>query len=428
MRGWIEALAVYRDRRVLSILVLGFSSGLPLALTGSTLMVWLTEAHIDIATIGLFALVGTPYSFKFVWAPLMDRLPAPVLSRLLGRRRGWIVATQLLLMAGLAGLGLSGPPADPLVTAAVALGVAFLSASQDIVIDAYRVEILEVEQYGAGAAMVQFGYRLGMLTSGAGALYLASVTSWSYVYAAMAAMVAAGIAVILLGPEPAAPPPRPPATGGLAGWMRETFAEPFLEMVRRNGSALVAMLGFIVLYKLGDALAGVIANPFYIQMGFSKAEVATVSKLFGFAATIIGTMIGGLMVARMGIARSLLLCGVLQMLSNLMFAFQATVGHDVSALVATIAIENLSGGMGAAAFVAYMSSLCGLGYAGTQYALVSSLAVVGRTMLASSGGWMVAHIGWVDFFLVSTVAALPGLALLLWMTRRFPANAETSRP
>lgn len=425
MKTWFDALAVYRDRRVVSILFLGFASGLPLALTGATLMVWLAEAKVDITTIGLFALVGTPYSFKFIWAPIMDRLPAPVLSRLLGRRRGWVVLTQLALMAGLVCLGLSGPPADPMLTAAVAVAVAFLSASQDIVVDAYRVEILEQEQYGAGAAMVQFGYRLGMLVAGAGALYLASIAPWSWVYGTMAALIGVGTLVILLSPEPTAPPSQP-GPGGLGAWLRGTFAEPFTEMFQRNGKAIVAMLGFILLYKLGDALAGVIANPFYIQMGFSKAEIASISKLFGFAATILGTMIGGILVARIGINRSLLLCGVLQMLSNLMFAFQATVGHDTTALIATIAIENLSGGMGAAAFVAYMSSLCGLGYAGTQYALVSSLAVVGRTVLASSGGWMVAQVGWVSFFLFSTVAALPGLVLLLWMMRRWPAPDEES--
>jgi PAT family beta-lactamase induction signal transducer AmpG len=421
MTGWGRSLAVYADRRILVVLLLGFSSGLPLALTGSTLAVWLTEDGVSLAAVGLFAMVGVPYSFKFLWAPLVDRAPVPGMTRLFGRRRGWALTTQAALIAALLALGASDPAADPWTVAALALVVAFCSASQDIVIDAYRVEILEESQYGAGAAAVQFGYRAAMLVSGAGALLLAEAMAWFWVYATMAGLVGCGALVVLASREPTAParltaPPAP----GLAAWARDAFVGPFADMLRRHGWTVAVILAFVVLYKLGDAMAGVMANPFYIKIGFTKADIAEISKLYGFVATILGTAMGGVLVARIGIPRSLLVCGVLQAVSNLMFAWQAHVGADRLWLTATIAIENVSGGMGSAAFVAYISALCSLSYTGTQYSLLSSLAAVGRTVLAAQGGYLAEAVGWIDFFLLSTVAALPGLALLLWMMRRFP--------
>lgn len=417
------ALAVYGDRRILTILLLGFSSGLPLALTGSTLALWLAEAQVSLATIGYFSLVGTPYIFKFAWAPLIDHVRLPVLTKLFGRRRAFMLLTQFLLIAALIALGANDPVARPEVTAALAVLVAFCSASQDIVIDAYRVEILDAEQYGAGAAAVQAGYRIAMLTSGAGALYLAQFSqSWAVTYAAMAVLVGIGVLTVLFNPEPKGELPPPPP--GFMGWVHHAVADPFLDMARRQGWMIVAVLALILLYKLGDAFAGVMANPFYVQMGFSKNEIASVSKIFGFTATIAGTFVGGVMVARLGLFKSLLLCGVLQMASNLMFAWQAVMGHNVAALTLTIAVENFSGGLGSAAFVAYMSGLCSLSYTGTQYALVSSLAAVGRTLIASSTGVIAQKLGWVDFFLVSTIVAVPGLILLLWMRRQVePAPA-----
>lgn len=411
------ALAVYGDRRILTVLLLGFSSGLPLALTGATLALWLTEAQVSLATIGYFSLVGTPYIFKFAWAPLVDHLRLPLLTRLLGRRRAWMLATQIMLIAALLALGFNDPAARPELTALLAVVVAFCSASQDIVIDAYRVEILDQEQYGAGAAAVQAGYRVAMLTSGAGALFIAQYSqSWSLTYAVMAALVGVGVLTVLANPEPqgvVAPPPP-----GLSGWLRHAVADPFLDMARRQGWMIAAILAFILLYKLGDAFAGVMANPFYVRMGFSKAEIASISKVFGFTATLAGTFVGGVVVARLGLFKSLALCGVLQMASNLMFAWQATMGHDVAALTLTIAVENFTGGLGSAAFVAYMSGLCSLSYTGTQYALLSSLAAVGRTLIASTTGVLAERLGWVDFFLVSTLVALPGLMLLAWMMRQ----------
>lgn len=432
-REWMRAAAVYREPRVLAVIALGFASGLPLLLTASTLAIWLAEAGVDKTTIGLFALVGVPYSLKFLWAPLIDRLRLPVLTRAFGRRRSWMLLTQFALMAALVGLGAAHPARDPGLTALLALVVAFCSASQDIVIDAFRVEILEERQQGAGAAAIVFGYRMAILVAGAGALYLATVVSWFWTYATMAALISVGVVTVLLTPEPAGRPEReqqtrgvtarrPGLLGGLTeagAWVYEAVVAPFAEFMRRRG--WLAILAFIVLYKFGDALAGVMANPFYIEMGFSKAEIASISKLYGLVATLAGGFLGGLLVSRWGIVPSLLVCGLLQMLSNLMFAAQAMAGHDIGMLMLTISIENLSGGMGTAAFVAYLSSLCNVAYTATQYALLSSLMSVARTTFASPAGWIADQTDWVTFFLLTTVAALPGLLLLLWMTRRFPA-------
>lgn len=418
MNSWARSFAVYADRRILAVLFLGFSSGLPLALTGQTLMAWLTEASVDLKTIGLFALVGTPYSTKFLWAPLIDRLTLPGLSRL-GRRKSWGLLSQALLAGLLLLLGRVDPGLDPLAFAAVAVLIAFASASQDIVIDAFRVEILDENQFGAGAAAVQFGYRVGMLASGAGSLLLAELMPWPMVYAVMAALMGVGGATLLLNKEP-----RTVEAPKVGNWFADTVAAPFSDLVQRLGWQVLAVFAFIVLYKLGDALAGMISTTFYLKMGFEKWEIAEISKLFGFFATILGTFLGGVGVARLGIGKSLVVFGLSQLASNLMFAWMATRGHDVPALYATIGIENLTGGMGSAAFVAYLSRLCNLSFTGTQYALLSSPAALGRTLFASSSGWLVLQLGWVGYFLFTTLAAVPGLLLLVWMLRKFPATTK----
>jgi len=432
-RSWAQAARVYTDRRVIAILFLGFSSGLPLLLTLSTLSVWLKEDGVSKTSIGLFALVGLPYTIKFLWAPLIDRMTVPVLTGMLGRRRGWAVLTQLALMVAMIGLGTTNPASDPWATAAWALLVAFASASQDVVVDAYRVEVLDDSQYGAGAAMIVAGYRLGMLASGAGALFLAEAYDWFWVFVAMAALMSVGIVTILVNPEPA-PPPRSaaaPALGAGAGslermgrWLREAVIDPFADFLTRPG--WLTILLFVLLYKFGDSLAGVMANPFYLEIGFTKAEIASVSKVFGLGASLAGGFLGGLFVARFGIMASLLLCGILQMGSNLMFAVQAAVGHSVPMLTLTIAVENVSGGMGTAAFVAYLSALCNVAYTATQYALLSSFMAFARTVLSAPGGWLADQTDWITFFVITTVAALPGLLLWWWLVRRdvVPATAE----
>jgi PAT family beta-lactamase induction signal transducer AmpG len=444
MKRWLEALSVYRDPRVVSIVLLGFSSGLPLALTFSTLSVWLEEAGVSKSTIGLFALVGMPYTFKFLWAPVVDQVRVPLLGAWLGRRRGWAVTSQLALMLAVVGLGAADPARNAGLTSILAFLVALCSATQDIVIDAYRVEILQERQYGAGAAAIVFGYRLGMLTSGAGALYLASQMGWFQVYVVMAGLVMVGILTIALSPEPraslnggpdrgrqtvpedsSAAPDRSSWRWKGVVWLRAAVISPMEDFVGRRGWLLILL--FIMLYKLGDALAGVMANPFYLETGFTKTEIAQISKLFGMAATIAGGFLGGVMVGRLGIPRSLLVCGVLQMLSNLTFAVQALVGRDLTLLAVAIGTENLTGGMGTAAFVAYLSSLCNFAYTATQYALLSSFMSFARTLLASSGGWLADQLTWVSFFLVSTVAALPGLILLLWMLGRLRPEPAPGR-
>ncbi|MDP6567176.1 MAG: AmpG family muropeptide MFS transporter [Alphaproteobacteria bacterium] len=417
-RSWLAAARVYGDRRVIAILFLGFSSGMPLLLTLSTLSIWLTEEEISKTTIGLFAMIGLPYTLKFIWAPLIDRLHLPLLTRWLGRRRGWAILTQLGLMVGIVGLGGSDPAGNAFAVAVWALVVTFASASQDVVIDAYRVEILEERQYGAGAAMIVAGYRLGMLASGAGALYLAEAVSWFWVYAAMAGLMGVGIVTVLVNPEPdlpAADDAASPLDDPMA-WLNDAVIGPFAEFLRRGG--WLPILLFVLFYKFGDSLAGVMANPFYVEIGFSKSEIASVSKIFGLIATLGGGFLGGLLVVRAGIMQSLLWCGLLQMVSNLMFAIQALVGHDIAMLSLTIGVENIAGGMGTAAFVAYLSALCNVAYTATQYALLSSFMALARTVLSAPGGALADATDWVTFFLVTTVAALPGLLLWWWLMRR----------
>lgn len=431
-RRWREALAVYADRRLLIVFGMGFASGLPLPLSGATLSIWLAETGVSLASIGLFALVGTPYNVKFLWAPLLDRVRVPVLSRAFGRRRAWMLVIQAGLLLSLVALGFTDPARNAAATAVCALLVAFFSASQDVVIDAYRIEILDESEQGAGAAMTQAGYRVGLLAAGAGALYLAEAVPWSAVYAVMAALVVLGFVAAILAPVP-------PETAGDAAettqapklnadWLRKTIVAPFTEFFERNGIGVaLLLLAFILLYKLGDAFAGVMANPFYIKIGFSKTEIASVSKIFGVAATLLGVFLGGAFVKRYGVLKSLLGCGLLQMVSNLMFAAQAAIGHDVGFLFLTIGIENLSGGMGSAAFVAYLSLLCNTAYTGTQYALFSSFMAFGRTWLAASSGWVAESTDWVTFFIISTVVAIPGLVMLVWIMRRLPLSAQRAR-
>ena len=418
MSGWWRSLELYFDRRVLMILPLGFASGLPLLLTFSTLSAWLATAGVSRSAIGAFALAGTPYAFKFLWSPLIDRLPPPIP---LGRRRGWGIAIQIALAAAMLGLGSCDPKRNLAVMGAMALLVAFLSASQDIVIDAYRVEILTPEQQGPGAGLVQTGYRIAMLVSGAGSLMIAARAGWFAAYATMAALVALGMLVFLFGPEPIAPAePAYVRRGGgweaMRNWLATAVIGPFVDFMRRP--AWAGILIFIVGYKLGEAMAGVMATPLYISLGFSLDQIAAVSKLVGFFATVAGALVGGIVAARLGIWRALLLCGLLQSAGNLFYVLQAVGGHRLDYLAMCVAAENLTGAMAGAALVAYLSGLCSPAYTATQYALLSSLAAVGRTLVASAGGVLADRLGWVRFFLLTTVVTIPALLLLLWIARR----------
>ncbi|MBM3568780.1 MAG: AmpG family muropeptide MFS transporter [Alphaproteobacteria bacterium] len=391
---------------------MGFASGLPLALGAGTLSVWLAESGVSRATIGLFAAIGTPYALKFLWAPLVDRLPLPLLGRLLGRRRSWLLLTQAAVIVCMIGLGQADPRIDPLLTATWAVALAISSASQDIVVDAWRVEILERELLPAGATSVQLGYRIAMLTSGAGALYLASALPWATVYAVMAGLMAIGVATTLLGPEPEAPAD---PGGGIGQRIVRAVVHPFVEFAGRPGWPV--LLAFVLFYKFGDAFAGVMTNPFLVDIGFSKIDIANVAKVFGFGASLAGLALGGVLMNAVGVTRALWICGILQLLTNLMFVVQARAGADLGLLALTIGLENLAGGMGSAAFVAYISGLCALSYTATQYALLSALAAVGRTLLSTSSGWIAQQLGWELFFVASAVAAIPGLLLLAWVGR-----------
>lgn len=408
----------YLTPRLVLILFLGFYSGLPLALTASTLTAWLSDASVDRAAIGLFAAVATPYAFKFLWSPLVDGLRMPLFGRL-GRRRGWLLVTQALLAASIAAMAFSGPGINPALTALAAVVVATLSATQDIVIDAYRVERLDTEEQGAGAAMATFGYRVGMLLSGAGALALADAHGWVATYLIMAGVMATSMVLTLLAKEPA----RDALTAqedklarGFIGFVRHSVIAPFVDFMQRPHWLQVLL--FVILYKLGDAFMGVMFNPFLLDLGFSKTEIAAVVKTYGLIATIFGSFIGGWLVLRWGMYRTLMVCGFGHMLTNLMLVVQAHLGHDLHFLTVSITLENLTGGMATTAFIAYLSALCKTHYTATQYALLSSLAAFGRTWLSTPSGALSTAVGWEWFFAIASLMALPGLALLWWLERR----------
>jgi MFS transporter, PAT family, beta-lactamase induction signal transducer AmpG len=415
--NWRTAVAAYTERPVLEVLALGFASGLPFLLTYSTLSAWLATTGVRRAAIGTFALVGTPYAFKFLWAPLMDRVPPPLP---LGRRRGWGITVQILLIGAVLGLGLCNPKHNLPQMAALAVVVAFLSASQDIVIDAWRVESLNRDQQAPGAAMITAGYRIAMLVSGAGSLLIAAYAGWFAAYATMAALLGIGVLVFLLSPEPKVPAETLYVAG--SGWQAigRAFATsvvgPFRDFMNRPlwPVILVAIFG----YKLGEAMAGVMSTPLYISLGFSLPEIAAASKVFGFFSILAGALIGGVVTTRFGIRRSLILCGILQSVGNLFFVLQAIEGHRIGYLALCVTAENLTGGMALTALVTYLSSLCSPGFTATQYALLAALASVGRTVVASSGGVLSEKIGWVRFFLFTSVVALPAVILFIWIGPR----------
>ena len=408
--------------------IFGFASGLPLALVFATLSAWLSEAGVSKTLIGLFAWASTAYTVKFLWSPLVDRLSIPLLTHALGQRRAWLLLSQTAVIGAMIGLGTTDPATALEWTALWAVILATASATQDIVADAYRVETLDEERFAAGSAIFVFGYRVALLVSGGGALVIAGFVGWFWAYTAMAACMMVGLLATLLSPEPC----RPDAAASIGGradslvtrvvrQIRVAVIEPFADFMTRPG--WVAVIAFVILYKYGDALLGNMANPFYIETGFSTTEIGIISKTWGFFATVAGGIVGGAFAARHGVLRALLVGGILQALSNPMFALQAWVGYSVPMLTVTIAIENFTGGMATVAFVAYLSSLCNVAYTATQYALLSSLAAFARTILSSGGGWLADHVDWVSYFWITAVAALPGLVLLGWLMRRYPLPA-----
>lgn len=416
MRSWRQAFIDYFDPRVLRILFLGFSSGLPLLLVYSTLSAWLKEEGVTKTAIGLFAWANTAYSFKFLWSPVIDRVRIPLLAGWLGHRRSWMLLSQMTVAVAIFGLGQTQPSVDPWSTALWCVILAIASATQDIVIDAYRVESLDAEQMGTGAANNTFGYRIGMLVAGGGCLLIADATDWHIAYTAMALIMGVGMLTTLFSPEAAhrAAPKR--------GNFIEAVFEPLRDFFLRPGWVLI--LAFVALYRYSDALLGVMANPFYLELGFTKTEIGLVSKVYGTIMTIVGTFLGGLFYGRMGMMRSLMLAGVAQAVSNLFFVALAIKGPSIPLLAVTISVENLAGGLAGAVFVAYLSSLCNVAYTATQYALLSSAAAVARTVFSSGGGWLADHVSWPVFFLITTAAGIPCLLLLMVLMQRFPADAS----
>ena len=389
--------------------VMGFACGLPLLLTISVLQAWMKDEGVDLAVIGMMALVGLPYTLKFLWAPFLDRFSLPFL----GRRRGWMLVAQIALMVSIAGLGQSNPVQNPWLLAFAAFLVTFFSASQDIVVDAYRREDLADEELGLGSSLYVNGYRVGMLLASGGGLIMADHMDFSMVYLILAGCMLPGLITTLLTPEPETPVGTPKT-------MREAIVDPLVEYFSRQGA--VVILAFILLYKIGDTMASAMTTPFYLDIGFSKSEIGAVVKLFGFWATIAGGLAGGILMIRAGINRSLWVFGFLQAVSTAGFALLANVGYSIPLLSAVIAFENLSSGMGTAAYAAFMASITNKKFTATQYALLTSLMGIPRVLASAPTGFLAKNVGWETFFIFCTLIAIPGMLLLLkfapWNSKR----------
>ena len=427
--GWRGVWRVYLEPATLRMLLLGFSAGLPLLLVFGTLSFWLREAGIDRTTIGYLSWVGLAYGFKWVWAPLVDRLPIPLLTRRLGRRRSWLLASQLLIIGALVGLALTDPRTALLPVVWCALAVAFGSATQDIALDAYRIESADTQRQAALAASYQTGYRLAMIWAGAGALWIAAraevvgVTgvvayqqgAWQTAYLAMAASMLVGVVTVLCSPEPERR--ALPQAKNAADWLRGALIEPFADFLRRYGKQALLILALIALYRISDVVMGIMANPFYVDMGYTKDEVATVTKIYGVIMTLVGAFVGGGLAMRFGVMRVLMLGAVLSAASNLLFAWLGSRGHDVTALIFVISADNLSSGIASAAFIAYLSSLTNINYSATQYALFSSMMLLLPKTLAGYSGRFVDAFGYSNFFTATALLGLPVLVLIALASR-----------
>jgi MFS transporter, PAT family, beta-lactamase induction signal transducer AmpG len=426
--SWLDTLRVYREAATLRMLFLGFSAGLPLLLVLGTLSFRLREAGIDRTTIGYLSWVGLAYGFKWVWAPLVDRMPLPLLTRWLGRRRSWLSLAQAVVIAGLVGMALTDPK-DTLDTIVwCALVVAFGSATQDIALDAYRIESASTERQAALAAAYQTGYRMAMIWAGAGVFWVAARAevanaalyqhaAWQTAYLVMAASMAVGVVTVLLSPEPAART-IPPAKNA-ADWLHSALVEPFAEFIHRYRWQAGLILALIAVYRISDVVMGIMANPFYVDMGYTKDEVAAVTKVYGVLMTLLGAFIGGVLSMRLGVMRILMLGAVLSAASNLLFAWLGTQGHDVRALVFVISADNLASGIASAAFIAYLSSLTNVNYSATQYALFSSMMLLLPKWLAGFSGKYVDAFGYADFFTATAWLGAPVL-VLVWLVSRVP--------
>jgi MFS transporter, PAT family, beta-lactamase induction signal transducer AmpG len=435
-KSWRTAFSIYAEPRVLSMICLGFSAGLPFLLVFSTLSAWLRDEGVDRSLIGFFSWVGVTYSIKVFWAPVVDRLALPVLSRLLGKRRSWMLLAQVGIMAGLIGMAGVDIHSHLKMCAVFAVAVAFCSATQDIVIDAYRIETADAQYQGAMAATYVLGYRIALLIAGAEAFYIADFFSWKSAYTVMAAAMSVGLVTTLCLKEPEHQPVNAAikieeqlenvlgVAQRMTFWQRllagfsDAVLSPFVEFFSRNGKAGVLILMLIALYKMSDITLGVMSNPFYLDMGFSKKDIAEISKIFGFFMTIAGAGLGGILVVRYGIMRSLLLGSIMVVFTNLLFATLALTEPNKALLAGVISADNLSGGLATSVFIAYLSSLTSTAYTATQYALFSSLMTLPAQFLGGFSGIVVDNYGYYAFFVYASAVGLPAIALVLLLMRQ----------
>ena len=433
--SWREAFAVYRHPRVVAMLFLGFSAGLPLLLVFSTLTAWLRDVGIGRSAIGFFAWVGITYSIKVIWAPVVDRISLPVVTRVFGKRRSWMLVGQLGIASGLLGMAAADPQQSLIPFALLALLVAFSSATQDITIDAYRIEAVAEERQAAMAATYILGYRIALLVAGAGALYIADFASWPAAYCTMAGLVLVGFVTALIIAEPDHQAQSadlmaeervvafmqrsaPAQLRGAFAWFIGAVVCPFVDFFARNGLFAIVILIFIGVFRLSDITMGIMANPFYLDLGFTKTEIANVSKVFGFFMTIAGAALGGSLVVRYGIMRPLVLAAVMVALTNLLFALLATTGPDIRLLAVVISADNVSGGLANTVFIAYLSSLVNQAYTATQYALFSSVMTLPGKFISGFSGIIVDGFGYVQFFIYASAVGVPAIVLALYLMRR----------
>jgi len=423
---WLDTMKVYLEPASLRMLSLGFSAGLPLALVFGTFFFWLREAGIDRTTIGYLSWVGMAYTFKWTWSPLVDRLPIPLLTRALGRRRSWLVVSQLTIACGLVGMAFNDPKLALMPAVWCAIAVAFGSATQDIALDAFRIESGDSEHQAALSATYLAGYRLAMIWSGAGALVLAARAevpdaalyqhgAWQTAYLVMAASMLPGLLTVLLSTEPAQraiPPSR-----NAVEWFKGAVVEPFADFLTRYGRHALLILALIAVYRISDVVLGIMAYPFFVDLGFTKEEVAAVSKVYGVIMTLLGAFVGGAMALRLGVMRVLMLGALLSAASNLLYAWLSSRGHDLGALVFVISADNLAGGIATSAFIAYMSSLTNVNYSATQYALFSSMMLLLPKFLAGYSGLYVDNFGYTSFFTATAMLGVPVLGLV-WLISR----------
>lgn len=430
--SWGQTLRVYLEPATLRMLFLGFSAGLPLLLVLGTLSFWLREAGVDRTTIGYLSWVGLAYGFKWMWAPLVDRMPIPLLTRMLGRRRSWLLLAQLAIVGGLLGMAFNDPKLSLQAVVICALVVAFGSATQDIALDAFRIESADVKRQAALAAAYQTGYRLAMIWAGAGVLWVAAraevanaasyqYPAWQTAYLVMAVSMAVGVVTVLLSPEPVRKE-LPPARNA-AEFLRGALVDPFADFIRRYRWQAALILSLIAVYRISDVVMGIMANPFYVDMGYTKDEVAAVTKVYGVIMTLAGAFVGGVLAMRFGVMRVLMLGAVLSAASNLLFAWLGSRGHDVQALVFVIAADNLSSGIASAAFIAYLSSLTNVSYSATQYALFTSIMLLLPKWLAGFSGKYVDAFGYAHFFTATACLGVPVL-LLVWFASRLKSPAS----